>query len=90
VLILTTFDRDDYVYGALRAGGSGFVLKDISPEDLLAAIRVVAEARPCSRPASPVGSSPSSPGSPEPTTRAAPGAPRFAYRPRDRRPPPGR
>jgi DNA-binding NarL/FixJ family response regulator len=42
VLILTTFDLDDYVYGALRAGASGFVLKDISPEDLLAAIRVVA------------------------------------------------
>jgi DNA-binding NarL/FixJ family response regulator len=42
VLILTTFDLDDYVYRALRAGASGFVLKDISPEDLLAAIRVVA------------------------------------------------
>jgi DNA-binding NarL/FixJ family response regulator len=42
VLILTTFDLDDYVYRALRAGASGFVLKDISPEDLLAAIRIVA------------------------------------------------
>jgi DNA-binding NarL/FixJ family response regulator len=42
VLILTTFDLDDYVYRALRAGASGFILKDISPEDLLAAIRVVA------------------------------------------------
>jgi len=42
VLILTTFDLDEYVYGALRAGASGFVLKDISPEDVLAAIRVVA------------------------------------------------
>ena len=42
VLILTTFDLDDHVYGALRAGASGFVLKDISPEDLLAAIRVIA------------------------------------------------
>lgn len=42
VLILTTFDHDEYVYGALQAGASGFVLKDISPEDLLAAIRVIA------------------------------------------------
>ena len=42
VLILTTFDLDDYVYEALRAGASGFVLKDTSPEDLLAGIRVVA------------------------------------------------
>lgn len=43
VVILTTFDLDDYVFGALRAGASGFLLKDTSPEDLLAAIRVVAE-----------------------------------------------
>ena len=42
VLVLTTFDLDEYVYGALRAGASGFVLKDTSPEELLAAIRVVA------------------------------------------------
>jgi len=42
VLILTTFDLDEYVYGALGAGASGFVLKDITPEDLLAAIRVIA------------------------------------------------
>jgi DNA-binding NarL/FixJ family response regulator len=42
VLILTTFDLDEYVYGALQAGASGFVLKEISPEDLLTAIRVVA------------------------------------------------
>src|SRR5437879_13732561 len=42
VLVLTTFDLDEYVYGALRAGASGFILKDTSPEDLLAAIRVVA------------------------------------------------
>jgi DNA-binding NarL/FixJ family response regulator len=41
VLVLTTFDLDEYVYGALRAGASGFVLKDTSPEELLAAIRVV-------------------------------------------------
>jgi DNA-binding NarL/FixJ family response regulator len=42
VLILTTFDLDEYVYGALRAGASGFLLKDTMPEDLLAAVRVVA------------------------------------------------
>jgi DNA-binding NarL/FixJ family response regulator len=42
VLILTTFDLDDYVYSALRAGASGFLLKDTTPEKLLDAIRVVA------------------------------------------------
>jgi DNA-binding NarL/FixJ family response regulator len=42
VLILTTFDLDEYVYEALRAGASGFVLKDDPPEQLLAAIRVIA------------------------------------------------
>jgi DNA-binding NarL/FixJ family response regulator len=42
VLILTTFDLDDYVYAALRAGASGFMLKDTSPEELLAGIRVIA------------------------------------------------
>ncbi|MDQ2676995.1 MAG: response regulator transcription factor [Actinomycetota bacterium] len=42
VLILTTFDLDEYVYQALRAGASGFVLKDDPPEQLLAAIRIVA------------------------------------------------
>jgi DNA-binding NarL/FixJ family response regulator len=42
VLILTTFDLDEYVYAALRAGASGFMLKDTSPEQLLEAIRVVA------------------------------------------------
>ena len=42
ILILTTFDLDEYVYEALRAGASGFVLKDDPPEQLLAAVRVVA------------------------------------------------
>ena len=42
VLILTTFDLDDYVYDALRAGASGFLLKDTPPEELVAAVRVVA------------------------------------------------
>jgi DNA-binding NarL/FixJ family response regulator len=42
VLILTTFEPDEYIYRALRAGASGFVLKDIRPEELPAAIRTVA------------------------------------------------
>jgi DNA-binding NarL/FixJ family response regulator len=42
VLILTTFDLDEYVFAALRAGASGFMLKDRPPEELLAAIRVIA------------------------------------------------
>jgi DNA-binding NarL/FixJ family response regulator len=42
ILVLTTFDLDEYVYEALRAGASGFVLKDDSPEQLIAAIRTVA------------------------------------------------
>jgi DNA-binding NarL/FixJ family response regulator len=43
VLILTTFDLDEYVFSALRAGASGFLLKSTQPSDLLTAIRVVAE-----------------------------------------------
>ncbi|MET8698391.1 response regulator transcription factor [Kitasatospora sp. NPDC004723] len=42
VLILTTFDLDEYVYSALRAGAAGFLLKDAPPAEVLAAIRVVA------------------------------------------------
>ena len=42
VLVLTTFDLDEYVFAALRAGASGFLLKDTPPGDLLAAIRIVA------------------------------------------------
>jgi DNA-binding NarL/FixJ family response regulator len=42
ILILTTFDLDEHVYAALRAGASGFMLKDTSPEELLAGIRVIA------------------------------------------------
>jgi DNA-binding NarL/FixJ family response regulator len=42
VLVLTTFDLDEYVYAALRAGASGFLLKDAPPADLLAGIRIVA------------------------------------------------
>jgi len=43
VLVLTTFDLDDYVYGALRAGASGFLLKDVTPEELRQAIGAVAD-----------------------------------------------
>ncbi|MFI6602199.1 response regulator [Nonomuraea sp. NPDC050536] len=42
VLMLTTFDHDDYVYDALRAGASGFLLKDVRRDDLVNAVRVVA------------------------------------------------
>jgi DNA-binding NarL/FixJ family response regulator len=43
VLMLTTFDIDDYVYAALRAGASGFLVKDATPDELVSAVRVVAE-----------------------------------------------
>jgi DNA-binding NarL/FixJ family response regulator len=43
VLMLTTFDLNEYVYAALRAGASGFLLKDVPPEELIAAVRIVAE-----------------------------------------------
>lgn len=43
IIILTTFDPDEYVYRALRAGASGFVLKDIPPADLVSAVRTVAD-----------------------------------------------
>ena len=42
IIILTTFDLDEYVYAALRAGASGFLLKDTPPADLLSGIRAVA------------------------------------------------
>jgi DNA-binding NarL/FixJ family response regulator len=43
VLILTTYDLDEYVFRGLRAGASGFLLKDVAPEDLIRAVRLVAE-----------------------------------------------
>lgn len=43
VIILTTFDRDDYLFDALRAGASGFLLKNASPEDLVAAVHAVVD-----------------------------------------------
>ena len=42
VVVLTTFELDEYVFGALRAGASGFLLKDVEPADLVTAVRVVA------------------------------------------------
>ena len=42
IIVLTTFDLDEYAYGALRAGASGFLLKDAPPPDMLSAIRAVA------------------------------------------------
>ena len=42
VVVLTTFDDDDYIYGALRAGASGFLVKDMALDDILGAVRVVA------------------------------------------------
>ena len=42
MLVVTTFEHDDYVFDALRAGASGFVLKRVQPEELAQAIRIVA------------------------------------------------
>ena len=42
VVVLTTFDDDEHVFGALRAGASGFLVKDVEPEELLQGVRVVA------------------------------------------------
>ena len=60
VLVLTTFDLDEYVFGALRAGASGFLLKDTPPTELLDGIRVVAAGEALLAPASPGTSSRSS------------------------------
>jgi DNA-binding NarL/FixJ family response regulator len=43
IVVLTTFELDEYVFGALRAGASGFLLKDIDPADLLSAVRIAAD-----------------------------------------------
>ena len=55
VLILTTFDVNEYVYEALRAGASGFLLKDARADELVAGVRVVAQGTRCSRPRSRAG-----------------------------------
>lgn len=57
VLIVTTFDLDEYVYGALRAGAAGFLIKDTPPPDLLKAIHVIAGGESLLAPPSPGGSS---------------------------------
>ncbi len=49
IVMLTTFELDEYVFEALRHGASGFLLKDAEPAELLDAIRVVARAVPCWR-----------------------------------------
>ena len=54
VLVLTTFDIDQYVFAALRAGASGFLLKDATPDELLAAIRIVAAGEVLLAPAGPI------------------------------------
>src|SRR5438552_2946561 len=62
VLVLTTFDLDEYAFGALRAGASGFLLKDVRPAELVAAIRTVAagdaQAARGVRPGAPAGPGP--------------------------------
>ena len=55
VLVLTTFDLDEYVYEALRAGASGFLLKDAPEDQLVAGIKIVAEGASLFAPASPDG-----------------------------------
>ena len=57
VLMLTTFDLDEYVYDALRAGASGFLLKDVDPQELVQAVRAVARGDALLAPSSPAGSS---------------------------------
>ncbi len=52
MLVLTTFDTDEYLFDALAAGASGFLLKNASPEKLIEAVRTVAAGTPCSRPTS--------------------------------------
>ena len=49
VVILTTFDLDDYVYGAIKGGASGFLVKDTEPAELIHAVRVVARGRRAAR-----------------------------------------
>ena len=75
VLILTTFDLDEYVYDALRAGASGFLLKDVPPEQLIAAVRTAHHGDALLAPSITLGSSKSSPTAPIHTdhhrTRAA-------------------
>ncbi len=86
VLILTTFDLDDYVYAGLRAGASGFLLKDTQPDDLVAAIHTIAAGDAVLAPAATqrlirqfASTQPDhpSPDHPSPDHRAAPMPPRY-------------
>ncbi len=61
VVVLTTYDLDEYVFAAVRAGASGFLLKDVRPAELVDAVRVVAAATRCSPPAPRAGCSTASP-----------------------------
>jgi DNA-binding NarL/FixJ family response regulator len=67
VIVLTTFDCDDYVYEALQAGVSGFLLKDAPIAELVQAVRVIAAGTRCSPRPSPAASSRTSPGAAPPS-----------------------
>ena len=71
VLILTTFDADENVVEALRAGASGFLLKDVTPADLVVAIKTIAAATRCWRPGSPGACSTAMPTACLPSTTSA-------------------
>ena len=79
VLMLTTFDSDEYVYAALRAGASGFLLKDAPSEQLVGAVRSVASGDALIDPAITGGSSPSSSRRPGPTPSIHPSWPRSPH-----------
>src|SRR5262245_57242382 len=55
VVILTTFEVDEYVFEAIRSGAAGFLVKDTDPDQLVQAVRVVADGGPCSPPKLPGG-----------------------------------
>lgn len=95
VLILTTFDRDDYLFDALRAGASGFLLKNSDPEELVAAVRAVGHGHALLSPQvtrrvieqmtaeepAPAADASAPGGGPSPTAGTSPGDPDAAPRP---------